>query len=167
MFLRRQEDVPRRSAAGTQKAGGHFPAQGIQDAPEKRQDHGRDGQDDQYVAAFRVQCFLRQPDIAKRRYGHGESGALHHPSFFLAGTDEVYGTRRRRRLSRQKRQGPKDIPRSGMVGGHVLPYPKPWRADGEVLRLLQQCRPWKKERGGHRRCHPLHPRTTGKFKGIP
>ena len=62
----RKERFSRRAAAGIEKTGDDFPAQGFQDAPEKGQDHGRDGADAFLMETFRFQCLLRQPDIAER-----------------------------------------------------------------------------------------------------
>ena len=58
LLLWEQRHVPRRAAAGIEKTGDDFPAQGLQVAPEKGQDHGRDGADAFRMEAFRLQCLL-------------------------------------------------------------------------------------------------------------
>ena len=49
----------------------------------QRKDHGGDDCHAIKMAALLIPCLLRQLHISKRRYGHGKSGALHHPGVIL------------------------------------------------------------------------------------
>ena len=64
-FYGRQGHVPRRPAPGAEKAGGHLPAQGVQDAPEQGKDHAGDDRHALNMAAFRLQRLLRQPHLSQ------------------------------------------------------------------------------------------------------
>lgn len=57
--------IPCRPVPGTEKAGGHLPAQGVQDAPEQEKDHEGDDRHALNMAALRLPRLLRQPHTPK------------------------------------------------------------------------------------------------------
>jgi hypothetical protein len=127
LFLWRKRNVPRRTTAGTQKAGGHLPAQGIQDANEKRKDNERVDCHALFMAAT---GFHRK---MKRRWKIWRiiSSGPH----FLRSACAIWNRKERSSIGPNTEGIQKNLC-AELAGGHVFAYPKPGRTDGSLLWLL-------------------------------
>jgi hypothetical protein len=83
--------------------------------------------------------------------------------FFLPGEDDVLPATGLGGISVQRREAGQVVRGPGMAGRYVFACPQQGRADGSLLRLLQQCIARKTKKGRCRRKDSRYP-GTGTFK---
>jgi len=89
----------------------------------RRKDHEGDDRHALRMETFRIPCFLSQPHLAERRYGHGKSGPLHYPGVILLGKDAVPGSGGEGHLYGQGQKDKQSLSSPGMAGAmcsHIL-----------------------------------------------
>ena len=134
----RERDVPGRTEAGRGSDRGAVSAAGAPPSLVRGADHRRSGRADGPLAAYWLQRLLWAADSALAGPVDGKSGVLHHPCLVFAGTDILRAGGRTVDLPLQGRLGDKGIRRPGVDRRDVQSRARKRRADGKVLRLLQQ-----------------------------